>query len=328
MAALCADRQDPLSVAGPGNGCSPMTDTAPKIPFRSSVLPEALSADTQIQFRCHTGIACFNVCCRRADVTLAPYDILRLKRRLGLTSSEFLQRYTVPFQMDGDGLPGVKMRTDDHGTCLQLDGDAGCGVYSDRPTVCRYYPVALLALREKDSPEAKECYSLVKEAHCKGHDEPRQIRIADYRSEQGCEEYDARNREWYQLVLKKKSAGPTVGRPPQASLQLFFMASYNIDTFRRFVLSTNFRTTYALSAAFYAEIEQDDEALLNFAYRFLRQVLYGERSVQEVADAWARRVAQRKEVWDARKQIEIERRLEADDRRYAEGGDGARQGEP
>jgi hypothetical protein len=124
------------------------------------------------------------------------------------------------------------------------------------------------------------------------------------------------------LVLKKKSAGPTVGRPPQASLQLFFMASYDIDTFRRFVLSENFRTTYQLPAEFYADVEQDDEALLDFAFRFLRQVLFGERTVQEVADAWDRRVARRKEVWDARKQMEIERRMSADDQKYAEGGDG------
>lgn len=308
-----------------------MNDTKPNspfpdIPFHSAVLPEAMQAETKIRFRCYKGISCFNACCRRADITLAPYDILRLKRRLGLTSTEFIRKYTVPFQMDGDGMPGVKLRTDETGTCLQLDGDDGCGVYSDRPTVCRYYPVALLALREKDSPEAKERYSLVKEAHCKGHEEPREISIADYRVEQGCEEYDARNREWYRLVLKKKSAGPTVGRPPQASLQLFFMASYDIDTFRRFVLSKNFRSTYQLPAEFYAEVEQDDVALLGFASRFLRQVLFGEQTVQEAADAWEKRVDRRKEVWDARKQMEIERRMVADDQRYSDDGDGVRAG--
>jgi hypothetical protein len=63
-------------------------------------------------------------------------------------------------------------------------------------------------------------------------------------------------------------------------------------------------------------------ALLGFASRFLRQVLFGERTVQEAADAWEKRVARRKEVWDARKQIEIERRMSADDQKYTEGGDG------
>jgi len=286
------------------------------IPFKSAVSPEALDGDTTINFRCYKGISCFNACCKQADVTLAPYDLVRLKRRLGMDSSEFLARYTVPFQMDMDGTPGIKLRTDDNGTCLQLDGDNGCGVYEDRPTVCRYYPVALLSLREKGESEARQQYSLVREAHCKGHDEPRQISIADYRSEQGVEPYDELNREWYQLILKKKSAGPTVGRPPETSLQLFFMASYDIDRFRRFVLSENFRNTYQLTDAFYAELEQSDEELLRFAYRFLRQVLFGEHTVQEAADAWERRVAQRREVWDARREIEVARRARAEDEKY------------
>lgn len=297
--------------------------TKPDIPFKSAVMPQALTADSKLRFRCHKGISCFNACCKAANVTLTPYDILRLKRRLGLGSSEFLRRHTVPFQMDADGLPGVKLKTDEAGVCLQLAGDAGCAIYADRPTVCRYYPVALLALRKQGVPIAEERYSVVEEAHCKGHEEPREISVADYRAEQGCEAYDALNREWYQLILKKKSAGSAVGRPPEASLRLFFMASYDLDTFRRFVLSENFRNTYSLPDAVYREVEQDDEALLRFSYRFLRQVLFGERSIEEAADAWDRRVAQRREVWEARRRLERARRMVAEDAKYSEGGDGS-----
>ncbi len=294
-----------------------MADPKLDIPFTSPAVPAALTGDSSIRFRCHPGVSCFNACCKRADVTLAPYDILRLKRRLGLSSGEFLKNWTVPFQLDSDGLPGVKLKTDDAGVCLQLAGDAGCGVYSDRPTVCRYYPVALLALREKGASQAEERYSLIREEHCKGHEEDREIAIAEYRAEQGCGEYDEHNRDWYHLILKKKSAGPTVGRPPQTSLQLFFMASYDLDAFRRFVLSDGFRRTYVLPDDFYAEAQRDDEALLAFAYRFLRQVLFGERTIEEVSNAWEQRVEQRKDVWDERKQAEIERRLADEDRKYA-----------
>jgi Fe-S-cluster containining protein len=299
-----------------------MTDQKPQIPYQSAVSPEALDGATEIRFRCFKGISCFNACCRNADVTLAPYDIVRLKRRLGMTSSGFLAKHTVPFQMDADGMPGVKLKTTEDGACLLLDSDEGCSVYSDRPTVCRYYPVALLALREKDVCKAKQQYSLVREEHCKGHDEDRAISIANYRTEQGCEIYDELNREWYELILKKKSAGPTVGRPPLQSLQLFFMASYDLDTFRRFVLSDKFRGAYALPEALYAEVEQRGEALLKFAYRFLRQVLFGERSIEEGPNAWERRVEQRKEVWDARRRMEIQHRQAAEDEKYGDCGDG------
>jgi len=224
-----------------------MSDEKLDIPFKSPNMPAMLTANSKFTFSCYKGISCFNDCCRRADVTLAPYDIVRLKKRLGMTSSEFLNAHSVPFSMDKDKVPGLKMRTDDDGACLLLDGDNGCSVYEDRPTVCRYYPIALLSMREKDASEATENYSMIHEAHCKGHEEDREITVGAYREEQGCEEFDEHNREWYQLILKKKSGGPGVGTPSEMSRQLFFMASYNTDMFRKFVLSDNFKASYELS---------------------------------------------------------------------------------
>lgn len=293
-----------------------MSDEKFDIPFESANVPEMLTEKTKISFKCHKGISCFNACCKRADVTLAPYDVIRLKKRFDIGSEEFLKDYTVPFQMDQDGVPGLKMRTDDNGTCVMLDGENGCGVYEDRPTVCRYYPVALLNMRAKDSSEAQENYSLVQEEHCKGHEEDREISIGDYRKEQGCKEFDDRNRDWYRLILKKKSAGPGVGKPSEMSLQMFFMASYNIDMFRRFVLSDKFRGTYNLNDIFYEAVEKDDLILLDFGMQFLRQVLFGERSIEEAKDAWQKRVEERKEVWDMLAQAEISRKQKADDERY------------
>jgi uncharacterized protein len=286
------------------------------IPYKSPTIPAMLSGQTRIRFNCHSGISCFNACCKRADVTLAPYDVVRLKQRFGLSSEEFLKQYTVPFQMDADGVPGLKLRTTEEGACLMLDPERGCTVYPDRPTVCRYYPVALLNIREKDSAEARESYSMVREDHCKGHLEEREISIDDYRKEQGCTELDLRNRDWYRLILKKKSAGPGVGRPSEMSLQMFFMASYNIDMFRRFVLSDSFRRTYRLQETFYEAVAKDDLILLDFGFQFLRQVLFGERSVEEVEGAWERRLEERREVWDLRVQAEITKRQQEEDAKY------------
>lgn len=293
-----------------------MPDQPPQSPFSSAVMPEMMEESTVIRFRCHPGISCFNACCRNADVTLTPYDILRLKQRLGMTSSDFLAEYTVPFQMDADGTPGIKLKTTEEGSCLLLDGDRGCRLYSDRPTVCRYYPVALLNLRPEGEKETARQYSLVREEHCQGHLQDRTISIGDYRREQGCEDYDALNQEWYQLILKKKSAGPTVGRPPQLSLNVFFMASYDLDTFRRFVSSEKFQATYDLPEALYADIAAEDLALLRFGYRFLRQVLFAEYSIPEQPGAWDRRVTERQAVWDARREAERARRQQAEDEKY------------
>ena len=50
--------------------------------------------------------------------------------------------------------------------------------------------------------------------------------------EQGLEGHDELARGWRQLVLKKKSSGPTVGKPSRRSLELFFTACYDLDRFR------------------------------------------------------------------------------------------------
>ena len=111
-------------------------------PFvESPVVPEQFDESHVIKFNCYKGIECFNACCRNIDITLTPYDILRLKKRLGLTSGEFLKQYTYPFEFNKNSIAGVKMEPVEGGTECQFMTDEGCSVYEDRPTACRYYPV-------------------------------------------------------------------------------------------------------------------------------------------------------------------------------------------
>ena len=246
----------------------------------SPVVPNMVGPDHVIQFSCHKGIACWNACCSNIDISLTPYDIIRLKRRLGITSTELLKEYTVPYEMEKDGIAGVKFRPVENGTACRFMRPEGCAVYEDRPTACRYYPVALLSMRKQDEFTDTESYAIVKEEHCQGHAEHRRLAIADYRKEQGVEEYDELARGWRQLVLKKKSAGPSVGAPSLKSRQLFFMACYDIDTFHDFVESEAFGKLFKLSADEKAMLMADDVDLMQFAFRFLKQVLFGEQSIE------------------------------------------------
>jgi hypothetical protein len=264
-------------------------------PFvQSPVKPSMLEAGKKIQFQCRKGISCWNKCCANIDITLSPYDVLRLKRRLGLSAAEFLQQYTVPFEMEKDGLAGIKFRPVDEGTACRFMTPEGCSVYEDRPTACRYYPVALLSMRKQGENFDRDAYALVTEEHCKGHLEPREITIEDYRKEQGVEEYDELARGWRQLILKKKSSGPAIGALPLKSRQFFFMACYDLDTFRAFVSSGGFVDTYDIPEAEYQNLLNDDVALLQFAFKLLRQVLFNEQSIPLRADAAERREARKK----------------------------------
>lgn len=282
----------------------------PEIPIPSSpVMPTMYDENKEIQFSCHKGIGCWNACCANIDISLTPYDIIRLKKRLGISSTEFLREYTVPYEMEKDGIAGVKFRPVENGTACRFMQPEGCSVYEDRPTACRYYPVALLSMRKQDEFTDSQSYAIVKEDHCKGHDENRKLTIGEYRQEQGVVEYDELARGWRQLVLKKKSAGPAIGAPSLKSRQLFFMACYDIDTFHDFVESEAFGKLFKLGADEKAMLMADDVELLQFSFRFLKQVLFGEQSIeldeqasQERLKKWQERQAEIEE--EARKKRE------------------------
>lgn len=276
------------------------TYMAKDLPFpESPVVPQMMDGSKVIQFRCRKGIACWNACCSNIDISLTPYDILRLKRRLGLASAAFLRQYAVPYEMEKDGIAGVKLKPAEGGTACQFMTPEGCSVYEDRPTACRYYPVALLSMRRQDEYVDRDAYALVREEHCLGHNEPRNLAIDEYRAEQGLQEYDEQGRGWRQLVLKKKSSGPTVGKPSVRSRQLFFMTCYDIDTFRAFVDSGPFKDLYDVPEeeikAMLGDSLESEQALMQFGFRFLRQVLFGEETIPMHKEAAEKRREQVRE---------------------------------
>ena len=64
---------------------------------------------------------------------MGPYEVLRLARRLGLSTTDFIARYTEA--------GGTVLLTREDGACTLL-GPRGCGVHPDRPLACRLYPLA------------------------------------------------------------------------------------------------------------------------------------------------------------------------------------------
>jgi len=269
-------------------------------PYVSPIQPVELKLDSKIQFNCHKAISCFNACCRNIDITLTPYDIIRLKNRFNLESKDFVGAYTTPFSMDHHDLPGLKMNVKPGTTeCVFLTED-GCSVYEDRPAACRYYALGAMGVRKKDSSQVEDIYFVVKEDHCRGHEEPYELTVAQYRKEQGVEIYDELNREWRDIVLKKRSSGPTVGRPTDRSMQLFDMCSYDIDSFREFIQTPGFNEIYDIGSGQLCQLIDDDVKLLEFSMRFLKQVLFGVMTIPMRTDAREKRLQRLRERLDSK----------------------------
>ena len=86
-----------------------------------------LGPDDKFQFACHPGVPCFNRCCSDVNIFLTPYDVLRLRKRLGMGSTEFLEKHVLlPVQKDmKTPVVVLRMNEDEAKTCPFL-GAEGC----------------------------------------------------------------------------------------------------------------------------------------------------------------------------------------------------------
>ncbi len=242
----------------------------------SHILPEKLSLDSRLKFECHPGVSCFTACCHNIKIVLTPYDILILRKRLGIPAHEFITRYTQPTYLEKTDMPGVQIKlTEDKKACPFVTPD-GCTVYSDRPSACRYYPVGMADFHEGGSNDAAEekFFFIVKEPHCKGFEEPKEWTIGEWRADQGVDVRDEMNKEWLRLVMRRKSFGYQASLS-EAAKRMFFMASTDLDSFRTFVFESSFLDTYVVDDETLAKIREDDVELMLFSFKYLANTLFG-----------------------------------------------------
>jgi len=246
-----------------------MTDITQKT---SEIPPEQLDLRSRFKFNCHKGVKCFTDCCRGIDIMLTPYDILTLRKKLELTSEEFLAAFTRPQILEKAGLPVVtlKLLDDERKSCPFVEDKKGCAIYADRPTTCRYYPLGVGALSYSgEKGEKDEFFFTVKEAHCLGFDEDKEWTVAEWRADQGVDLRDKINDGWMELIIRKKSLPPSM-KLSEESRQMFFLACYNIDKFREFVFKSSFLERYEFSKEKIESIREDDINLLEFGFEWLK----------------------------------------------------------
>lgn len=253
----------------------------------SNILPQKLTLDSKIKFRCHPGVKCFTACCGGIKIILTPYDILMLTKRLEIPAHEFLHKYTLPTYLEKTDMPGVMLKlTEGDNRCPFVTPD-GCTVYTDRPSACRYYPVGMADFHEgsagRDENEASvqedKFFFIVKEDHCKGFDEDKEWTVREWRADQGVDVRDDMNKEWLRLVMRRKSYGHQATLSEQAK-RMFFMASTDLANFRRFVFESSFLDTFEVDEETIAKIKEDDVELMHFSFKYLATTLFGSQTLK------------------------------------------------
>ncbi|MGD9123992.1 MAG: YkgJ family cysteine cluster protein [Desulfarculaceae bacterium] len=230
------------------------------------------------RFACHPEVPCFNQCCRKLNLVLTPYDVLRLRRNLGLSSEDFLNRHTE-VKPGQNGWPQVwlMMNQDDPERTCPFLTESGCSVYLDRPGACRAYPLGR-ATRGGTGPQ-QEDFFLVKEDHCRGFEQGSNWTPETWSESQGLKEYNEVNDLFLPLITRQ---------PPDSDpgiitkkMQMFFMACYNQDAFRAFVSQSRFGRLLAIPKARLHAAVDDDLELLRLGFDWLRFAIFGE-SVMEI----------------------------------------------
>lgn len=248
-----------------------MSDIVDKM---ANIEPTRLSLDSDMKFKCHPQVKCFTKCCRNIRIILTPYDIVRLKNRLGLSSEEFLAIYTEPQLLEKTDLPMVVLKLiDDEQKSCPFVKESGCIIYEDRPTTCRYYPLGVASLSHKEGVDEEGFYFMIKEPHCLGFEEDQQLTVREWRGDQGIDTYDEINGGWTDIIVRKRSFPPNI-KLTEKSKQMFFLVSYNSDKFKQFVFESTFLSLYEVDADTQKAIQDDETALLKFGFKWLRGVFW------------------------------------------------------
>ena len=241
-------------------------------------LPEQftpIEATLRLRFACHPGVACFTECCRELDLALTPYDVLRLKRNLGLSSGKFLSQHVIVEWDEQLVFPNcfLTMVDDGRASCVFV-ATTGCTVYADRPGSCRAYPIGRGAAKTAEGQPA-ESLVLIREPHCRGFAEEAEQSAGEYLRVQGLASYNRYNDALLELLQHPRVRNRTF-RPTRQQLDKYMLALYDLDQFRRELNEGRIPLADPLTPAQLKGLTGDDEELLLLGIRWLRRELFGE----------------------------------------------------
>ncbi len=232
------------------------------------VMPE-----DEMAFDCSHKNECFNECCRDLNQALTPYDVLRLKRCLNISSQQFLKKYTSLHHGPESGLPviGFKPNPDTNHACPFVT-PKGCRVYDDRPASCRMYPLARAIARSRETGEVSQYFALIEEPHCKGFGRKTGQTVNDWLKGQDVEKHNVENDKLMELISLKNQIlpGPLEG----AQADEFYLALYDLDEFRDQIVNKGLLDELEIPGKL-LDYLNNDEALLDFGISWVKYRLFG-----------------------------------------------------
>jgi len=224
-------------------------------------------------FACHRQVPCFNECCRDLNQFLTPYDILRLKSHLELSSGQFLDRFTSQHVGPESGLPIITLKpADQQDLACPFVTPKGCRVYENRPASCRTYPLMRGLARCRQTGRMTEQFMVLKEPHCRGFDTAKTITVQQWIDEQQIAIYNEANDKLMRIISLKNRRMP--GALDLNARHLFFTALYDLDGFRCQIADNGLLADCRFAPSLVDKALEDDGALLEMGMKWVEQVLF------------------------------------------------------
>jgi Fe-S-cluster containining protein len=240
---------------------------------------EQLKRDETICFSCQRTYSCFNQCCADTNIFLTPYDVLRIRRRLNISSEEFLEKYTIqPFSKE-QKLPVVvlKLLDNEKKQCPFVTKE-GCSIYEDRPWSCRMYPIGLASQKTRSEEIGNEFFFLQKDTYCQGISSKQEWTIDAWMENQGVGPYEHFSSLFREIVLHPFFKNGHDLTPQK--MEMFHMVFYNLDKFREFIFGSTFLKRFEIARQTLDAIEHDDIKLMEFGVDWLKFCLFGENTIK------------------------------------------------
>ena len=230
--------------------------------------------DDPLHFKCSSENECFNECCRDLNQTLTPYDILRLKKNLGISSQTFIRQYTSLHNGPGSGLPILTFKPNpETGHECPFVTAKGCSVYEDRPASCRMYPLARAIARSRETGEIGEFFAVIEEPHCKGFCNRSDQTVKSWLAGQDVEKHNQQNDKLMELISLKNRVLP--GKLDGAQSDIFYLGLYDLDEFRTQIFEKDLLKDLNIPVQVLEMIKTSDDALLNLGIEWVKYMLFG-----------------------------------------------------
>ncbi len=233
--------------------------------------PVRMAPEHAFKFNCAPGVPCFTRCCRDVTIVLTPYDVLRMKNALDISSDEFLDQYTIIVQKEKRLIPMVVIKMDeDSKKCPFVSDETGCAIYEDRPWPCRMFPLEM---------NDDGTFGIISDRDfCKGFEEDQQLIISEWLLEQGIPIYDEMNALFTQVTSPLRAEELDIDNPK--IYKMTFMALYNLDKFRDFVFKSTFLNRFEVDDLTIEKIKRRDIELLKFAFDWIKFGVFGQKLFQ------------------------------------------------